>query len=142
MMSMTTPPVAVAAFAAASIIHADFMRTGLAGVRFGWSAYIVPFLFVWSPTLLMQGSAFDVSLAFATAVMGIYLVSVGVVGFMVRPLGPLARGAFAVSGLALMVPARAFEGAIWTDVAGFALGVVLIATELRILQRLRNRRAA
>ena len=87
MMSMTTPPVAVAAYAAASIIHADFMRTGLAGVRFGWSAYIVPFLFVWSPTLLMQGSVFDVSLAFITAVLGIYLVSVAVVGYLLRPVG-------------------------------------------------------
>ena len=55
MMSMTTPPVAIAAFTAASIAQADPMRTGLAGVRFGWSAYIVPFLFVSSPTLLMQG---------------------------------------------------------------------------------------
>jgi TRAP transporter 4TM/12TM fusion protein len=140
MMSMTTPPVAVAAFAAASIIHADFMRTGLAGVRFGWSAYIVPFLFVWSPTLLMQGAAFDVIMAFATAVMGIYLVSVCVVGFMVRPIAPLLRVAFALAGLALMVPARAFDGAVWADVAGFALGTALIASEFGILARLRDRK--
>jgi TRAP transporter 4TM/12TM fusion protein len=140
MMSMTTPPVAVAAYAAASIIHADFMRTGLAGVRFGWSAYIVPFLFVWSPTLLMQGAAFDVIMAFGTAVMGIYLVSVGVVGFMVRPIAPLLRVAFAIAGLALMVPARAFDGAVWTDIAGFALGTALIASELGILARLRDRK--
>jgi TRAP transporter 4TM/12TM fusion protein len=137
MMSMTTPPVAVAAYAAASIIHADFMRTGLAGVRFGWSAYIVPFLFVWSPTLLMQGSAFDVALAFITAVIGIYLVSVGVVGYIVRPIGPLARVAFAVAGLAMMIPARAFEGAIWTDIGGFAAGAVLVGYQLGLVQRLR-----
>jgi TRAP transporter 4TM/12TM fusion protein len=137
MMSMTTPPVAVAAYAAASIIHADFMRTGLAGVRFGWSAYIVPFLFVWSPTLLMQGAAFDVILAFITAVLGIYLVSAGVVGYIVRPIGRLARVAFAIAGLAMMIPARAFEGAIWTDIGGFALGAVLIGYHLGVVQRLR-----
>jgi TRAP transporter 4TM/12TM fusion protein len=141
MMSMTTPPVAVAAYAAASIIHADFMRTGLAGVRFGWSAYIVPFLFVWSPTLLMEGAAFDVIMAFATAVMGIYLVSVAVVGFMIRPIGAALRVAFALAGLALMVPARAFDGAIWADAAGFVLGAVLIASELGIIGRLRKRPA-
>jgi TRAP-type uncharacterized transport system fused permease subunit len=79
-------------------------------------------------------------MSFATAVMGIYLVSVGVVGFMVRPVGPLRRVAFALAGLALMIPARAFEGAIWTDVAGFALGTALIASELGILGRLRKRK--
>ena len=92
MMSMTTPPVAIAAFAAASIAQADPMRTGLAGVRFGWSAYIVPFLFVSSPTLLMQGPPLEVVLAAGTAIMGVYLVSVAVAGFMTRPIeSALAR---------------------------------------------------
>jgi TRAP transporter 4TM/12TM fusion protein len=137
MMSMTTPPVAVAAFAAASIAQSDPMRTGFAGVRFGWSAYIVPFLFVASPTLLMQGSTLDVSLAVVTAMMGVYLVSVAVAGFMTRPIGPALRAAFGVSGLAMMVPANAFPGAIWTDVAGVVVGIALIASELGFLQRFR-----
>jgi TRAP-type uncharacterized transport system fused permease subunit len=135
MLSMTTPPVAVAAYAAAAIIQADFMRTGLAGVRFGWSAYIVPFLFVWSPSLLMQGNAFDIGLAFVTATLGIYLVSVGVVGFMARPVGPVLRVLFAVAGLALMIPANTFEGAIWTDIGGFALGAVLMGREFLAFRR-------
>jgi TRAP transporter 4TM/12TM fusion protein len=135
MMSMTTPPVAVAAYAGASIAKADFMRTGLAGVRFGWSAYIVPFLFVMSPNLLLQGRALDVVLAAATAVMGIYLVSVAVAGFMTRPLGITLRIAFAVAGLLMMIPAGGFAGAIWTDVAGFVLGTLLIAAELGLLRR-------
>jgi TRAP transporter 4TM/12TM fusion protein len=135
MLSMTTPPVAVAAFAAASIIQADFMRTGLAGVRFGWSAYIVPFLFVASPALLMQGDWFDIGLAFVTASIGIYLVSVGVVGFMIRPVGPVMRVLYAVAGLALMIPANAFDGAIWTDIGGFALGAILVGREFAAARR-------
>jgi TRAP-type uncharacterized transport system fused permease subunit len=134
-MSMTTPPVAVAAFAGASIARADPMRTGFAGVRFGWSAYIVPFLFVWSPTLLMQGNTVDVVLATLTAVLGVYLVSVGVAGFLTRPIGYLMRTAFAIAGVLLMIPARAFEGAIWTDIAGFVVGLVLIASELDFVRR-------
>jgi TRAP transporter 4TM/12TM fusion protein len=130
MMSMTTPPVAVAAYAAASIAHADFMKTGFAGVRFGWSAYIVPFLFVSSPNLLLQGTPGDVALAVATALAGIYLVSIAVAGFMNRPIGLTLRIAFAIAGLMMMVPARAFPGAIWTDIAGAAAGAVLIAWEL------------
>jgi TRAP transporter 4TM/12TM fusion protein len=138
MMSMTTPPVAVAAYAGASIAKADFMQTGLAGVRFGWSAYIVPFLFVMSPNLLLQGQAADVVLAAATAFMGVYLVSVAVAGFMTRPIGLALRVAFAASGLSLMVPANAFPGAIWTDVAGFIVGAGLIVSELGLVQRFRQ----
>jgi TRAP transporter 4TM/12TM fusion protein len=137
MMSMTTPPVAVAAFAAASIAQSDPMRTGFAGVKFGWSAYIVPFLFVSSPTLLMQGTPGNVTLAVITAVMGVYLVSVAVAGFMTRPVGPIMRAAFAASGLAMMVPANAFPGALWTDIAGFVVGAGLILMELGAVRRAR-----
>ncbi len=136
MMSMTTPPVAIAAFTAASIAQADPIRTGFAGVRFGWSAYIVPFLFVSSPTLLMQGPIPDVVLAVGTAIMGVYLVSVAVAGFMTRPVGFVLRIAFALAGVALMVPARAFVGAIWTDIVGFAAGCALIASQLDIVRNL------
>jgi TRAP-type uncharacterized transport system fused permease subunit len=104
--------------------------------RFGWSAYIVPFLFVSSPTLLMQGPPLDVVLAALTAVMGVYLVSVAVAGFMTRPVGLGLRIAFALAGLAMMVPARAFPGAIWTDVAGFVAGLVLIASQLDAVRNL------
>jgi TRAP-type uncharacterized transport system fused permease subunit len=138
MMSMTTPPVAVAAFAAASIAQSDPIRTGFAGVKFGWSAYIVPFLFVSSPTLLMQGTATNVSLAFVTAIMGVYLVSVAVAGFMTRPVGLILRAAFAASGIAMMVPANAFPGALWTDIVGFVVGAGLILFELGIMRRARS----
>jgi len=137
MMSMTTPPVAIAAFTAASIAQADPVRTGFAGVRFGWSAYIVPFLFVSSPTLLMEGAATEVVLAASTAIMGVYLVSIAMAGFMTRPTGPLLRIAFALAGLAMMVPAGAFKGAIWTDVAGFVAGIILIASQLDFVRNLR-----
>jgi TRAP transporter 4TM/12TM fusion protein len=130
MMSMTTPPVAVAAYAAASIAQADSMKTGLAGVKFGWSAYIVPFLFVASPNLLMEGRIENVSLAIVTAVMGVYLVSVGVAGYMTRHLGILHRALFIASGIAMMIPAAAFDGAIWTDIGGFLVGAALLALEL------------
>jgi TRAP transporter 4TM/12TM fusion protein len=130
MMSMTTPPVAVAAYAAASIAQADSMKTGLAGVKFGWSAYIVPFLFVASPNLLLEGRADNIALAVITAVMGVYLVSVGVAGYMTRHLGVLHRLLFVTSGIAMMIPAKAFEGAIWTDIIGFLVGAALLAVEL------------
>lgn len=129
MMSMITPPVAIAAYAAAALAGADPMRTGWEAVRFGWSAFVVPFLFVLSPTLLLIGPADAVALAVVTATLGIWLVSIAVIGYFVRPLGAGMRIAFAVAGLLALIPAGAFEGAVITDVIGAAGGAILIARE-------------
>jgi TRAP-type uncharacterized transport system fused permease subunit len=111
------------------------MKTGLAGVRFGWSAYIVPFLFVMSPALLMQGHWFQVTMAFMTATMGIYLVSAGIVGYMTRPVAPVLRLVFVVAGLLMMIPANGFPGAIWADIIGFVLGAAVVLAELSARRR-------
>jgi TRAP-type uncharacterized transport system fused permease subunit len=141
MMSMITPPVAIAAFAAASIARADAMRTGWEACRFGWSAYVVPFLFVLSPTLLLIGPADAVALAIVTATLGIWLVSIGMIGFFMRPIGAPLRAAFMGSGLLALIPAGAFPGAVWTDVFGAALGVLLMTREVWLV-RLRQRAPA
>jgi TRAP transporter 4TM/12TM fusion protein len=141
MMSMITPPVAIAAFAAASIARADAMRTGWEACRFGWSAYVVPFLFVLSPTLLLIGPADAVALAIVTATLGIWLVSIGMIGFFMRPMGAGLRAAFMASGLLALIPAGAFPGAVWTDILGATLGALLMAREVWIV-RLRERAPA
>ncbi len=86
MMSMITPPIAIAAFAAASVAKADPMRTGFAATRFGWTAFIVPVLFVYSPSLLLIGPPLEIAVAVITAIFGVWLVSCASVGFFMRPL--------------------------------------------------------
>jgi TRAP-type uncharacterized transport system fused permease subunit len=130
MMSMLTPPVAIAAYAAAGIAASDPLRTGLAAVRFGWSAYVVPFLFVASPSLLLIGDAGSIALAVTTAIMGVWLVSIGIAGYFMRALGLWHRAAFAAAGLLALVPAGAFEGALYTDLVGMAAGAALIVREI------------
>ncbi|WP_127108130.1 TRAP transporter permease [Pararhodobacter zhoushanensis] len=129
LLSFLTPPVAVAAYAAATIAKADPLSTALHSMRLGWTAYIVPFLFVSSPALVMQGAPLEIVLATSTAVFGVFLCSVGMVGFMVRPLGPLHRLVFFVTGILALVPYNAFAGADYTDVIGVLLGVVLLGWE-------------
>ena len=141
MMSMITPPVAIAAYVAAGLAGADPMRTGWEACRFGWSAYVVPFLFVLSPTLLLIGPADAVALAIVTATLGIWLVSIGMIGFFMRPISPMLRGVFMAAGLMALIPAGAFPGAVWTDILGAALGAVLIAREIWLV-RLRERAPA
>ena len=99
MMSMITPPVAVAAFAAASIAKADPVGTGFAAVRIGWAAYIIPFLFVGTPGLLLHGPWTGTALAVVLCVVGIVAICAGIVGFLQHDLGPGLRLAFLALGL-------------------------------------------
>ena len=99
MMSMITPPICVAAFAGATIAGSEPMRTGWSAMKFGWTAYIIPFLFILSPSLLMKGDAASIALAFVTAVGGVWLVSIGVVGYFAGHLNPLLRLGFVAAGL-------------------------------------------
>jgi TRAP transporter 4TM/12TM fusion protein len=101
-MSMVTPPVALAAFAAANIAGADVDRTGWTATRIGWAAYAVPFLFVLSPALLMQGSALSIVGATAAAAAGIWLGTIGVVGHFHAALDPVRRTLLVAAGLGLM----------------------------------------
>ena len=127
MMSMITPPIALAAFAAASIAKAPSMATGLASMRFGWTAYVIPVLFVFSPSLLLIGAPLEIAFAILTAVLGVWLVSAALAGYFSGPLSMPIRVLFAVSGLMALIPAEAFSGALYTDILGVALGIILMA---------------
>jgi TRAP transporter 4TM/12TM fusion protein len=137
MMSMITPPVAIAAFAAASLAGADPMRTGFAATRFGWTAFIVPVLFVFSPSLLLIGHPLTVTVAFFTALLGVWLISIAAVGHFQRPLGPAMRLLFAVFGLAALTPAEAMPAGVAIDIAGVLGGMALIGHEFVLGRRLR-----
>src|SRR5688500_1554930 len=91
-LSMVTPPVALAAFAAANTGGADLDATGWRATRIGWAAYLVPFLFVLSPPLLMEGAFLQIAGATVLAALGIWLGSVGVVGYFNALVAPAKRG--------------------------------------------------
>lgn len=126
MMSMITPPVAIGAFAAATLSGADPMRTGYAAMRFGWLAFVIPFMFVASPTLLMLGSPFAIVIDFVTALMGTCFVSMAIIGYLVQPLGLFERLIFAVSGLALVSPTTAFQSSMLINLFGFVAGLIMV----------------
>jgi TRAP transporter 4TM/12TM fusion protein len=131
MMSMITPPIALAAFAAASIAKASSMATGWAAMRFGWSAYVIPVLFVFSPTLILIGAPMEIGLAVITAIMGVWLISAALAGFFAQMMSPLMRLLFALFGLMALVPAGMFEGAVYSDIAGVVGGIVLMVVDIR-----------
>jgi TRAP-type uncharacterized transport system fused permease subunit len=126
---MITPPVAIGAFAAANLAGADPMRTGWAAMATGWSVFVIPFLFVFSQTLLMQGDPWFIVLDFATAVAGVWLVAAGMMAYSVRALAAGARLYYAAAGLFLMLPAGAFDQARWLNLAGAVMALALLLFE-------------
>ncbi len=126
MMSMITPPVAIAAFAAAAIAGARPMQTGIAAVRFGWTAYVIPFLFALSPTFIGRGPVHLVIFDVATALLGILACSAAIAGRLLGPLG-WDRSGFAICGLLCMLPASTFQQASDLTLVGCAGVVLLIA---------------
>lgn len=146
MLSFITPPVALAAFAAASVAKCEPMQTGLEAMRIGTIIYFIPFFFVFNPALLLQGAWGEIAIVLVTAVIGIMLVSAGLQGWLIGAgstgqgtLSWIARISLIVGGLALAAPGG--------DMIGFShleltvIAIVLAAPGIAIAW-LGGRRAA
>ncbi len=128
MMSFVTPPVAIAAFFAANLAKADPFKTGWAAMRFSWTAYIVPFLFVFSPSLLLQSSSWtETALSISTAILGVWFVSAGMIGHALARLSTPLRIAFVIGGGLLMIPIEMLSLAVYLNVAGLAICLAALA---------------
>lgn len=132
LMSMVTPPVALASFAAAKIADASAWDTSVEAMKLAWPAYLVPFLFLFAPALILEGSPVQIVLALASAGIGIFAVTAGMVGYLRAPAGPLLRVALVVGGILTLLPAQLFPNAIWTDAAGLAILVGCVLSQARV----------
>ncbi len=145
MVSYITPPVALGAYAAATIAGTSPMRAGFEAMRLGSIIYLVPFLFVLNPALIGHSSAGEVALALSCAVLGVAMIGMGLQGFVIFA-GPLAgRGALVlramltVGGFAFAMPAMPFAGIGFGLTA--AIGLALAAAPILVAAR-RGRAAA
>jgi TRAP transporter 4TM/12TM fusion protein len=129
-LGMVTPPVALAAFAAATIAESDQWKTGWAATRMSWCAYFTPFMFAYSPELIMQGDPFSIALRLAICLLGILMGTIAVVGYFVARVPWSFRIAYGVIALMLLAQPKMFAGAVWLNVAGFAAAVFAIAWEI------------
>ncbi|MEZ5741483.1 MAG: TRAP transporter large permease subunit [Burkholderiaceae bacterium] len=82
MISFITPPVAIGAFAAASVAQSDPMKTGFEAMRLGSIIYFVPFFFVLNPALIGRGPIGEVLLVLSTTIVGIVFISGGLQGYL------------------------------------------------------------
>lgn len=129
LLSMVTPPVALASFAAANIAGASAWATSVESMKLAWPAYIVPFLFLFSPALIFEGSWQQIGWQLISAIIGVFMITAGAVGFFRRRISPLIRLVLVVTGMLALFPQDIWPGLFWTDivgVAGFVALVVLI----------------
>src|SRR5215470_6649729 len=141
-LSMISPPVAVAAFVAANLANADPNKTGWVAMAFGWTIFVIPFLFVYSGTLLLKGDPFSIAIDFITAVAGVWCISAAVMGYSVRHLRLVDRIAYGVIGLCLLFPVASFPQAQYFNLAGAVMAVALLVFERAMRTQLRDARPA
>ena len=128
-LSAITPPVALAAFAAAGLSGAKPLDTGVSATRLGLAGFLIPFFFCFTPAMLFQGSVSEIIRVSITSLIGIYLLSGGLEGFMYVKLNFLERVLLVAAAL-LMVD----QG--WlTDVLGLGIGVAIILLQVRELRK-------
>ena len=119
-----TPPVALAAYAGSAIAKGNPMKTGINATKLAIAAFIVPYIFAYSPAMLFVNvtSIWEVIQIVLSALLGIFGVAAGLEGFVLRKMNWLYRIVCLVGGLGLMIP-----GAI-SDLVGLVLigGVFVI----------------
>jgi TRAP transporter 4TM/12TM fusion protein len=124
-LSAITPPVALAVFAAAGLAKSDLWASGWAAVKIGAAGFIVPFMFVYEPALLMiDESWLWIVWRFLCAVVGITIFAAGLHGYFIGRATLPQRALLVIGGFCLVVPA------LWTDFAGALLGAIVIAMQV------------
>jgi TRAP transporter 4TM/12TM fusion protein len=122
-LSAITPPVALAVFAAAGLSGANIWATGWAAMRAGAPAYIVPFMFIYEPALLLIGDWTTSLHAVASATVGVVLLAAGLFGYLLRPASPWQRALLIGAALLLIKPG-------WlTDLIGLSLATVVVLAQ-------------
>ncbi|MDO8878119.1 MAG: TRAP transporter fused permease subunit, partial [Pseudolabrys sp.] len=126
MLSMITPPVAIAAYAAANIARVSGWTTGWTAVVVGWSTFFIPFLFVTDPSMLMNDTWPSIIWNFSRNILGIFVGTAAIVGFAFALLSPLMRLGLGVAAVAILIPPHVFPGANVVDWFGLAGAVVIL----------------
>ncbi|MBM3582604.1 MAG: TRAP transporter large permease subunit, partial [Alphaproteobacteria bacterium] len=119
-LSAITPPVALAVYAAAALAKTDLWNSGLAAMKVGAAGFIVPFMFIYEPSLLLIGDWTDAAMAFVSASVGTATLAASLMGYLLRPLALWQRALLLAAALMLIKPG------LITDTIGFGILFLII----------------
>ncbi|MGH8799567.1 MAG: DUF3394 domain-containing protein, partial [Casimicrobiaceae bacterium] len=122
-LSAITPPVALAVYAAAGLAKSDLWATGLQAVRIAAPTYIVPFMFVYEPSLMLIGGWLTSLTSAVSAAIGVMCLAAGLQGYMLREARGWERAVLVIAALLLIKPGYI------SDVIGLVLLAVVAASQ-------------
>ena len=129
-LSAITPPVALAAFTASFLARSNPMSVAFTAVRLGFVAFIVPYMFVYAPSLLFQGSPLTIATTIVTALAGVIFIGSALQGyFLGARLPAVSRALFFAAAITLIIPGYL------TDGIGAGLGLFGYAVQRCIAKR-------
>ncbi|WP_436933853.1 TRAP transporter permease [Halovenus marina] len=109
LMAMVTPPVCIAAYAAATIAESDPIRSGFWAWKLSLGAFLLPFAFVYDSALLLDGSWVDIVTATGSAMVAFTALAVAVIGYISFPLNKIERAGFAAASILLIHPSNSIK---------------------------------
>ncbi|MEL7566845.1 MAG: TRAP transporter fused permease subunit [Dehalobacterium sp.] len=119
-LAQVTPPVCLASFTAAGIAGADSWKTGWTGFRYCLVAFLVPYIFVYDPGILLIGTTWEIVKGTIILLFGTYLLAGSLAGFLIVNLKKIEQALLLASSVALIVP----EGI--TDIIGAVVGTTIL----------------
>ncbi len=125
-VSTITPPVALASYVAAGIAKANINQVGWTAFVYGITCYILPFIFFYSPALLLNDSFYNIVLAIISSFLGVFCISLTVIGFFITHLNLYCRSFFAIAGILLLLQGY------FTDLLGLAILLIFVFVQYKI----------
>lgn len=135
-MAQITPPVCVASYTAAGIADADAMKTGWTGFTFAMVGFLVPFVFVYNPAILLEGSVVEIALAALQLLTGTFFLALVVAGYFKRPLKVYERVFLFIAAILLILPEPI------TSVIGAVIGILFMFFDSKMAKKEQKRAAA
>jgi TRAP-type uncharacterized transport system fused permease subunit len=131
-VSNVTPPVALAAYVGAALAEANAIKTAFTGMRLGMAAFLVPFLFIYCPALILVGSVWQIAIAFLSAAVGVWFLGIGLSGYLFLVIGWPKRLLALVVAISFFFPLVSQSSFEWVSyLVGTGLGILLLALDWR-----------
>lgn len=132
-MACVTPPVALGAYAGASLAKTDPLKTGFEASRIAVAGYIIPYMLIYNPGIMLRGTYMEILVALTAAVLATYLIVIAFEGWMLTYLKPAERAVLIVTALLIPFPI------LLTPAQGILLGLVAIAATYAMQRKRRDR---
>jgi len=128
-ISTITPPVALSFYVAAGIANANINKLSWTAFRFGLTSFVLPYMFFWGPALLLQGTWIEILYTVIIALVGVFSIASGIVGFLRIRLNMIIRAILFIAGCLMM-----YQG-ILTDIIGMTILIFIYIINNRTFKK-------